>query len=79
MQCSVSLPLVPLRWPHLLPGGTGSYHVLVPQGLFFLYHIPLNDAVAFTFIFHGWQTAIFIIFGALSLVITSLSCKKEVW
>lgn len=60
-----------------LPGGTGSYHVLVPQGLFFLYHIPLNDAVAFTFIFHGWQTAIFIIFGALSLFITSYLVKKK--
>ena len=60
-----------------LPGGTGSYHVLVPQGLFFLYHIPLNDAVAFTFIFHGWQTAIFIVFGALSLFITSYLVKKN--
>lgn len=59
-----------------LPGGTGSYHVLVPQGLFFLYDIPLNDAVAFTFIFHGWQTAVYIVFGALSLIITSLIVRK---
>jgi uncharacterized protein (TIRG00374 family) len=60
-----------------LPGGTGSYHVLVPQGLFFLYDIPLPDAVAFTFIFHGWQTLLYIIFGALSLIITSILVKRK--
>ena len=60
-----------------LPGGTGSYHVLVPQGLFFLYGVPLNDAVAFTFIFHGWQTALYIVFGALSIIITSFIVKKN--
>lgn len=60
-----------------LPGGTGSYHVLVPQGLVFLYGIPQSDAVAFTFIFHGWQTAILIIAGAISIVITSLIVKKN--
>jgi uncharacterized membrane protein YbhN (UPF0104 family) len=59
-----------------LPGGTGSYHVLVPQGLVFLYHIPMPEAVAFTFIFHGWQTAIMIVFGALSLLVTSYLAKK---
>ncbi len=60
-----------------LPGGTGSYHVLVPQGLVFLYHIHESDAVAFTFIFHGWQTAIMIAGGAISLVLTSLLVKKK--
>lgn len=60
-----------------LPGGTGSYHVLVPQGLVFLYHIPQADAVAFTFIFHGWQTAILIAGGAISLIITSVILKKK--
>jgi uncharacterized protein (TIRG00374 family) len=60
-----------------LPGGTGSYHVLVPQGLVFLYGIPQTDAVAFTFIFHGWQTAILIIAGAISIIITSLIVKKN--
>lgn len=60
-----------------LPGGTGSYHVLVPQGLVFLYNIPEADAVAFTFIFHGWQTAILIVGGALSLIITSVLVKKK--
>jgi hypothetical protein len=60
-----------------LPGGTGSYHVLVPQGLFFLYHIPLSDAVAFTFIFHGWQTVMFIALGVLSLIVTSVLVKRH--
>lgn len=59
-----------------LPGGTGSYHVLVPQGLFFLYGIPLSDAVAFTFIFHGWQTILFIAMGAMSLITTSFLVKN---
>jgi glycosyltransferase 2 family protein len=60
-----------------LPGGTGSYHVLVPQGLVFLYGIAQSDAIAFTFIFHGWQTAIMILGGAVSLIITSILVKKK--
>jgi glycosyltransferase 2 family protein len=60
-----------------LPGGTGSYHVLVPQGLVFLYAIPQADAVAFTFIFHGWQTAIMIFGGAISLIVTSILVKRK--
>ena len=60
-----------------LPGGTGSYHVLVPQGLVFLYGIAERDATAFTFIFHGWQTAIMIVAGAFSLIATSVIIKKR--
>lgn len=60
-----------------LPGGAGSYHVLVPQGLFFLYGIPKADAVAFTFIFHGWQTLVLALVGAVSLFITSYLVKKR--
>jgi len=60
-----------------LPGGTGSYHVLVPQGLIFLYNVPRADAVAFTFIFHGWQTLIMIIGGSISLIVTSILVKKK--
>ncbi len=60
-----------------LPGGTGSYHVLVPQGLVFLYGIAQADAIAFTFIFHGWQTAIMIVGGAISLIVTSIVVKKN--
>jgi glycosyltransferase 2 family protein len=60
-----------------LPGGTGSYHVLVPQGLVFLYGIAQTDAVAFVFIFHGWQTAMLIVCGAISLIITSILVKRR--
>lgn len=60
-----------------LPGGTGSYHVLVPQGLSFLYGIDIKDAVALTFIFHGWQTLIMIVGGALSLILSSILSKKR--
>jgi hypothetical protein len=60
-----------------LPGGTGAYHVLVPQGLVFLYSIRKADAVAFTFIFHGWQTLVLIVFGAISLLITSAIVKNQ--
>lgn len=60
-----------------LPGGAGSYHVLVPKGLVFLYLITESDAVAFTFIFHGWQTAIMIVCGAVSLFVSSILIKKN--
>jgi uncharacterized protein (TIRG00374 family) len=60
-----------------LPGGAGSYHALVPAGLVFLYHIPQSQAVAFTFVFHGWQTLIFIVSGAISLIVTSVLAAKK--
>lgn len=60
-----------------LPGGAGSYHTLVPAGLVFLYAIPQSDAVAFTFVFHAWQTLIMIVAGAIALVITSWIIKKK--
>lgn len=53
-----------------LPGGAGSYHTLVPMGLVALYNLPQTDAIAFVFIFHGWQTLITILGGVVSLVIS---------
>jgi uncharacterized protein (TIRG00374 family) len=53
-----------------LPGGTGSYHTIVPLGLVMLYHLPKADAVAFVFIFHGWQTLTMIVGGVVSLIIS---------
>jgi glycosyltransferase 2 family protein len=53
-----------------LPGGTGSYHTLVPLGLVMLYHLPQPDAIAFTFIFHAWQTLIMIVAGVISFIIS---------
>lgn len=62
-----------------LPGGTGSYHVLVPAGLVFLYAIPQDKAVAFTVIFHGWQTIVIIIVGASSLLISQFRRKHKIY
>lgn len=59
-----------------LPGGAGSFHILVPLGLVLLYSLPEEKAVPFTFIFHGWQTLVIIIVGALSLFLSQLSRKK---
>lgn len=53
-----------------LPGGAGSYHVLLPMGLVSLYHMNSDDAVAFVFIFHAWQTLVLIIAGVVSLIIS---------
>ncbi len=53
-----------------LPGGAGSYHTLVPMGLVALYNLPKADAIAFVFIFHGWQTLIMIVGGVVSLIIS---------
>ena len=60
-----------------LPGGAGSYHVLLPAGLSLLYQVPQADAVAFTFVFHGWQTLIMIVGGVISLILTSLLLRKQ--
>ena len=53
-----------------LPGGAGSYHTLVPLGLVMLYNLPKADAIAFVFIFHGWQTALMILTGIISLIVS---------
>lgn len=55
-----------------LPGGAGSYHTLVPLGLVMLYNLPKAEAIAFVFIFHGWQTVIMIVGGVVSLIISYL-------
>jgi uncharacterized protein (TIRG00374 family) len=55
-----------------LPGGAGSYHTLVPLGLVMLYNLPKADAIAFVFIFHGWQTVTLIAAGVVSLIISYL-------
>jgi len=59
-----------------LPGGAGSFHILVPLGLVLLYGMSQDKAVAFTFIFHGWQTLVIIIVGALSLFLSQMNRFK---
>lgn len=58
-----------------LPGGAGSYHTLVPLALVMLYNLPQADAVAFVFIFHGWQTILMILMGVLSLFASYMIIK----
>jgi hypothetical protein len=60
-----------------LPGGTGSYHVLVPLGLTTLYHVPSMDAIAFVFVFHAWQTLLMIVIGVISFIISNLLIKQK--
>ena len=60
-----------------LPGGTGAYHTLVPTGLVFLYMVPQSEAVAFTFIFHGWQTLIMVAGGVFGLISTYIIVMRR--
>jgi uncharacterized protein (TIRG00374 family) len=53
-----------------LPGGTGSYHTIVPLGLTALYQLPKADAIAFVFIFHAWQTLLMIVAGVICLLMS---------
>jgi len=55
-----------------LPGGTGSYHTLVPPALVMLYHVKLSSATALVFIFHAWQTLIIIAVGLISFIISTI-------
>ncbi len=59
-----------------LPGGAGSMHVLVPAGLVLLYGMAQEQALAFTVIFHGWQTLVVIVVGAISLLLSQTKYKK---
>jgi len=61
-----------------LPGGTGSYHVLVPLALTTLYSIANTDAVAFVFVFHAWQTLLMIVLGIISFIVSNLIIKQKV-
>ncbi|MFM7195326.1 MAG: YbhN family protein [Bacteroidota bacterium] len=60
-----------------LPGGTGSYHTLVPMGLVTLYHLPKPDAVALVIIFHAVQTIILIVCGVIAALISWWLIRKR--
>lgn len=53
-----------------LPGGAGSYHVLLPMGLAYLYGMEQSHSIPFVFIFHAWQTIVLIVAGVVSLIIS---------
>lgn len=61
-----------------LPGGTGSYHTLVPLGLVTLYGLAQSDAVALVFIFHALQTLIMIAAGVISLLVSLWIIRSRV-
>ncbi len=53
-----------------MPGGTGSYHVLVSFVMEQFYAI--KNAQVFAFLFHGWQTMVIIVVGAASLITSQI-------
>lgn len=59
-----------------LPGGAGSYHLLLPMGLVSLYAMNRADAVAFVFIFHAWQTIVLALAGFVCLLISLWLIRK---
>ena len=59
------------------PGGTGTYHVFVPLGIFMLYQIPKIDGLAFATIFHGWQTIVHLVIGVLTIIISQIIIKRN--
>jgi uncharacterized protein (TIRG00374 family) len=59
-----------------LPGGAGSYHLLVTAGLTMIYAVANDHAIAFSVIVHAWQTLIIIVLGAGSLVLSQVYYKS---
>ena len=55
-----------------MPGGTGSYHMLVPFVMEQFYNIKIEVATAYAVIFHGWQTLATIVVGAFSLIMAQI-------
>ena len=59
-----------------VPGGAGSYHLLVSAALVYLCSISENNAIAFATIFHGLQTVFLIFLGGLSMFAIEKGVKK---
>jgi len=60
-----------------LPGGAGSYHLLVSAGLVFIYGVANDQATAFSVIVHAWQTLILIVVGAGSLLLSQFYYRNR--
>ena len=58
-----------------LPGGTGTYHAIVPAALL-LYGINLTDGLSIVTIFHLWQTLTVIIIGAISFILSQVKTRN---
>jgi len=59
-----------------LPGGAGSYHLLVSAGLTMIYAVANDQAIAFSVIVHAWQTLIVIVLGVGSLIVSQAYYKS---
>lgn len=61
-----------------MPGGTGTYHYLVPKALVLLCGMAeLNRAIAFATIFHAYQTLLIIVLGFIGLIVINNSKKSK--
>ncbi len=60
-----------------MPGGAGSYHLLVAAAFFTLCGLPdATKNTAFTTVFHGWHTIVLIVVGGISLFISQYKIKN---
>jgi uncharacterized protein (TIRG00374 family) len=59
-----------------LPGGTGSYHIIIQQTLM-LYGLSQNDATSYAFASHSAQLLFVVITGSLSLVLALYEASKS--
>jgi uncharacterized protein (TIRG00374 family) len=57
-------------------GGIGVYHLLVSEGLM-LYGLSYQDGLVFATLVHATQTAVFVLFGSISLFLLFLENKKS--
>ena len=63
-----------------LPGGTGSFHAVIPVVLVYLCGIEDEggkNTLAFTVIYHEWHSFVVIIVGGISLIFSQIGIKKQ--
>lgn len=59
-----------------MPGGAGSYHLLVSAALLTLCGLPdASQNTAFATIFHGWHTLVIIVSGLIALIVSQKLIK----
>ncbi|MCB0429443.1 MAG: flippase-like domain-containing protein, partial [Flavobacteriales bacterium] len=60
-----------------VPGGVGTYHTFVAFTLEELYNISADSSVSFAYLVHGTQYIVMAVTGALSLLLITLSYRKN--
>ena len=58
------------------PGGIGSYHKLVSEGLA-LYNVPIGDGVAFATLLHSSQIVEMVVCGVFALIMLGNGNNRE--